>query len=281
MKVWSLEDVLFPKIDVRLEQVVFAAEVLVVSAAACGPAPRCPGCRARARRVHSSYERGLAERPLAGRKLHVRLRVRRFFCDRDSCPRTTFVEQVGGLSERYRRSSLGAKRWLRAVAVELGGRAGERLCQQLLLAAGRSKLIELLEAPQAPEHSPRVLGVDEFAFRKGCTYGTVLVDVEARRVVDVLPDRTSQTFAEWLRTHPGVEIVCRDRATSYTRAIKEAAPHTLEVADRWQCAMRRLVLSPIQSGGTRRKVLGSDGSPNPETVMGPQHARKSTAGLRH
>jgi transposase len=99
--------------------------------------------------------------------------------------------------------------------------------------AGRSKLLELLEAPSAPERSPRVLGVDEFAFRKGCTYGTLLVDVEAGQVVDVLPDRTSETFADWLRAHPGVEIVCRDRATAYTRAVKEAAPHALEVADRW------------------------------------------------
>jgi hypothetical protein len=78
-----------------------------------------------------------------------------------------------------------------------------------------------------------VLGVDEFAFRKGCTYGTVLVDVEAGRVVDVLPDRTSETFAAWLTEHPGAEIICRDRATAYTKAVREAAPHALEVADRW------------------------------------------------
>jgi transposase len=84
-----------------------------------------------------------------------------------------------------------------------------------------------------PERAPRVLGVDEFAFRKGKTYGTLLVDIEASRVVDVLPDRTSETFAHWLRNHPGVEIVCRDRATAYTKAIKEAALHATEVADRW------------------------------------------------
>ncbi|MFD7757231.1 ISL3 family transposase [Streptomyces sp. NPDC059757] len=170
---------------------------------------------------------------MTGAKLQIRLRFRRFFCDRSSCAKKTFAEQVNGLSERYRRSSLGTKERLRAVAVELGGRAGERLCHQLRLAAGRSKLLELLEAPRVPERSPRVLGVDEFAFRKGCTYGTVLVDVEAGRVVDVLPDRTSETFADWLRAHPGVEIVCRDRATAYTCAVKEAALHALEVADRW------------------------------------------------
>ncbi|MFF4428070.1 ISL3 family transposase [Streptomyces sp. NPDC001513] len=152
---------------------------------------------------------------------------------RAGCRRRTFVEQVSGLSERYRRSSLGLKTWLRQVAVELGGRAGERLCRRMHLAAGRTRLLELLDLPTVPDRSPRVLGVDEFAFRKGRTYGTILVDVEAGRVVDVLPDRTSETFAAWLREHPGAEIICRDRATAYTRAIKEAAPAVVEVADRW------------------------------------------------
>ncbi|MFD3469348.1 transposase [Streptomyces sp. NPDC058682] len=140
---------------------------------------------------------------MSGRKLlvrvrvwvRVRVRVRRFFCDWASCPWRTFVEHVGGLSERYRRSSLGLKTWLRQVAVELGGRAGERLCRRTQLAAGRTRLPELLDPPTAPERSPRVLGVDEFASREGHTYGTILVDMEAGRVVDVLPDRTSETFA--------------------------------------------------------------------------------------
>jgi transposase len=228
----SLEDVLFPGIDVRLERVNVSSEAICVEAAAFGPPPRCPGCRAWARRVHSAYERSLGERPLGGQQLVIRLRVRRFFCDRPSCRRRTFVEQVDGLSERYRRSSLGLKQWLRAVAVELGGRAGERLCHKLHLAAGRSRLLELLEAPPVPERAPRVLGVDEFAFRRGRRYGTLLVDIETGRPVDVLPDRSSESFAAWLTNHPGVEIVCRDRATAYTRAVKKAAPHALEIADR-------------------------------------------------
>ncbi|MFF5931559.1 ISL3 family transposase [Streptomyces hydrogenans] len=201
--------------------------------AACGPPPRCPDCGIPGRRRHSAYWRTLAERPFAGRKFAIRLRVRRFFCDRARCRRTTFVEQVPGLSQRYVRASVGLKQWLRAVAAELGGRAGERLCHKLGIAAGRTRLLGLLEAPEVPERAPRVLGVDEFAFRRGRTYGTVLVGVETGHVVDVLPDRTSETFAAWLREHPGAEIICRDRASAYTRAIKKAAPGAIEVADRW------------------------------------------------
>ncbi|MEU4497523.1 ISL3 family transposase [Streptomyces sp. NPDC023998] len=194
---------------------------------------RCPDCRKQARRVHSTYQRTLDERPLGSRRVVVRLRVRRYFCDRKRCSRKTFVEQVPGLTERHRRSSTGLTGWLRSIAVELGGRPAARLCRSLRLAAGRTRLLRLLTAPPVQSRAPRVLGVDEFAFRKGCTYGTVLVDVEAGRVVDVLPDRTSETFAVWLKDHPGAEIICRDRATAYTKAVKEAAPNALEVADRW------------------------------------------------
>lgn len=167
MGVESLADVLFSGFDVRLTRVTEAAEGLLVEAVACGPPPRCPGCNSQASRVHSSYEQGLAGLPVNWRGLTVRLRVRRFFCDRGRCPRQTFVEQVTQLSERYRRSSLGLKQWQHAVAVELGGRPGQRLCQRLWLKAGRTRLLGLLTEPAVPQQAPCVLGVDDFAFRKG------------------------------------------------------------------------------------------------------------------
>ena len=163
----------------------------------------------------------------------VHLTVRRFFCDRSSCSRKTFAEQIAGFTERYRRASIRLQTWLNSIAVELGGRPGERLCRRIGLPAGRTRLLRLLQAPPVPARSPRVLGVDDFAFRKGRTYGTVLVDVEAAHVIDVLPDRTSETFAAWLREHPGADVICRDRASTYTRAVREAAPQATEVADRW------------------------------------------------
>ncbi|MFE0631243.1 ISL3 family transposase [Streptomyces sp. NPDC058864] len=229
----TVEAVLFPGIDVRVERVSASTDVLVVEAVSTARSDRCPDCRRQARRIHSTYQRTLTDRPLASHQVTVRLRVRRYFCDRKRCSRKTFVEQVPGLSERHRRSSVELTGWLRSIAVELGGRPAGRLCRRLRLAAGRTRLLKLLTAPTVPDRAPRVLGVDEFAFRKGCTYGTVLVDVEAGQVVDVLPDRTSATFAAWLTQPPGAEIICRDRATAYTKAVGEAAPDALEVADRW------------------------------------------------
>ncbi|MFI6359625.1 ISL3 family transposase [Streptomyces sp. NPDC050743] len=229
----TVEDVLFPGIDVQVEGVSDSSGILAVEAMSTARPGRCPNCHKQGRRVHSTYQRALDERPLGSRRVIIRLRVRRYFCDRKSCSRTMFVEQVPGLSTRYRRSSTGLADWLRLIAIELGGRPAARLCRRLRLSAGRTRLLRLLTAPTVPDRAPRVLGVDEFAFRKGCTYGTVLVDVEAGRVVDVLPDRTSETFAAWLTEHPGAEIICRDRASAYTKAVRESAPDALEVADRW------------------------------------------------
>ncbi len=229
----TVEDVLFPGIDVRVEGVSDSSGILVVEAVSTARPGLCPDCRKQASRRHSTYQRTLDERPLGSRPVIIRLRLRRYFCDRRSCSRTTFVEQVPGLSARYRRSSTELAGWPLSIAIELGGRPAARLCRRLRLVAGRTRLLRLLTAPAVPDRAPRVLGVDEFAFRKGCTYGTVLVDVEAGRVVDVLPDRTSETFAAWLKDHPGAEIICRDRATAYTKAVRDAAPGALEVADRW------------------------------------------------
>ncbi|MDQ1073751.1 ISL3 family transposase [Streptomyces canus] len=229
----TVDDVLIPGINVRVEGVSHCSDILPVEAVSTARPGRCPDCQKQARRVHSMYQRTLNERPLGPRRVIVRLRVRRYFCDRKCCSRKTFVEQVPGLSERHRRSRTGLTGWLRSIAIELGGRPAARLCRRLRLTAGRTQLLRLLRAPMVSARAPRVLGVDEFAFRKGCTYGTVLVDVEAGRVVDVLPDRTSETFAAWLTKHPGAEIICRDRATAYIKAVKEAAPDAVEVADRW------------------------------------------------
>ncbi|SEP05053.1 ISL3 family transposase [Actinacidiphila rubida] len=272
MDLRAIEDVLFPGIDVDLERLVVSPDLLVVEAAARGKSPRCPSCATLGKRVHSSYWRTLGERPAIGRRLAIRLRVRRFFCDRKRCGRLTFVEQVEGLSERYRRSSIGLKGWLRAVAMELGGRAGERLCRALHLRAGRTRLLELLEVPEVAARAPRVLGVDEFAFRRGRTYGTVLVDIEAGTVVDVLPDRTSETFAAWLREHPGAAIVCRDRATAYTKAVKEAAPKAIEVADRWHLLQnlgRAVEKTCQQHRACLRKQADQDEPPQAPAVVLP------------
>ncbi|MET9460044.1 transposase family protein [Streptomyces canus] len=165
MRVETIEDVLLPGLNLKVRQLMAVDGNLVIDAAGCGPPGRCPQCERPATRVHSRYWRQISELPVGGRGLIVRLHVRRFFCDQSQCQRRTFVEQVAGLTEPRRRSSPAAQSVMRAVATELGGRPGQRLCAKLRLHGRRTALLAQLVAPPVPARAPRILGIDEFAFR--------------------------------------------------------------------------------------------------------------------
>ena len=200
---------LFPQLEV--EHSTWIGSRLEVHARASQVCHTCPDCGTKSCKVHSFYLRSPRDLPLSEHLVRLRLRVRRFFCFHSACPRATFAETfpelLGPKAQRTRRLKSAQGQ----VGVAVGGQAGARLLEKLHMSTSPDTVLRTMAALPLPDRpSPKVVGVDDFAFRKGVNYGTVIIDLDRRHIVDVLPDRSATTVAAWLKKHPGIEQVARD-----------------------------------------------------------------------
>lgn len=241
----------------RLDQIEITSQTLILSLAVETAEAACPLCQQVSHRIHSHYTRTLADLPCGGKVLRLLVVVRRFFCTNGGCARKIFAERLPDLTSVYARRTTRCKLTLAELGFALGGKAAAALGAHLSLQGSRMTILRILrQTPVSAALPPKMLGVDEFALRRGKKYGTILINLEDGTPVDLLPDRQATTLKTWLKNHPGIQLISRDRAGEFARGARQGAPEALQIADRFH-VLRNLAETAEKILGQHRQALKS------------------------
>lgn len=207
---------------------------LVVSIASTKTYALCPRCGARSERIHGHYGRTVAGLPCGGRRVILALTVRKFVCTHSSCPQRIFTERLAELVQSYARMTNRLRDALVALGLATSAEVSERVAPSLGMRVSAPTLLRRLrEVACPPPASVRILGVDDWSWKKGQTYGTLLVDLELRKSIELLPDRKEEALTARLLLHPEIQVISRDRGGEYTAAARKGAPQAQQIADKF------------------------------------------------
>lgn len=217
-----------------IDQIQITEDGLVITVVATHPTSCCPLCSQSSSSIHSHYRRILRDAPCAGRQIQLWLTVRKFYCRNPLCERKVFTERLPQFAEPWARITIRLYQSLQSIGLATCGKGGTRLAARLGMQTSRQTILRrIMDLPTGSSGSVVFLGIDDFAFRCGYRFGTILVNLESHRVVDLLPDRQAETSAQWMRHQPDLMVVSRDRGSEYAKAATLGAPQALQCADRF------------------------------------------------
>jgi transposase len=218
----------------HLEQVDLSLQTIRVTLTSTQPNSTCPKCSTLSSSVHSHYTRTLTDLPWAKMAVSIVLNVRRFRCRNAQCPLNAFCERFKSNILPYKRKTSRFSQLIDWLGANIGANPSARLLNILAMPTSASTILRSVKSAPLPElPNPRVIGVDDFAFKRGQTYGTIIVDLERSRPIDILVDRKAQTLASWLKAHPSVEVISRDRSLEYAKGVEISGLNVEQTLDRW------------------------------------------------
>lgn len=242
---------IFPDLpDVQVEEVEVAFEI-TLNLRTTSPVAPCPSCGTQSSHIQSRYTRTLRDLPSSGRPIHLILHVRRFFCKQSTCAQRIFAERLPELCRPYAQRTNRLQEALCQLGLRVGGQAGADAGSELGISGSRDTILRLVRLwKQSAQSEPRVIGLDDWAYKRRLRYGTLICDLERSQPIDLLPDRSVESVEAWLKQHPSIRVVSRDGSSEYASAIRKGAPQARQVSDRWHVVKNLTACVSVQLAKT-------------------------------
>jgi transposase len=254
--------------DVLVEEVEVACEITLTLRTTSPMAP-CPSCGSQSSHIQSRYRRTLRDLPSSGRPIRLIMHVRRFFCKKSTCAQKIFAERLPELCRPYAQRTNRLQEALCQLGLRVGGQAGADTGQEQGLSGSRDTILRLVRRfPQPAQSEPSIIGLDDWALIRRLRYGTLICDLEQSRPIDLLPDRSAQSVAAWLKQHPSIEVGRFDGSSEYAAAIRKGAPQARQVSDRWHVVKNLTACVSVQLARTLAQLRRAQ-ERRPTSATGP------------